>query len=84
MQNDNFGLTDLQVQTLKQEYEKHEKAGTIQRPIDINHLAALVKSMGMEEGEVSEQAIDNWWYSKDLRESIKKSLPEREPFTNHV
>ena len=80
MQNENVVLTDIQVQILEQEYERDETSGTIQRPIDINRLEALVKLMAMKEGEVSERAIDNWWYEKDLRESIKK----RGPLTTHV
>ena len=79
MQNDNFGLTDDQVQFMEQEYEKHKEAGTIQRPIDINHVKDLVKSMKMEGGEASEQAIENWWYYKFLKESIIKSKPDRYP-----
>ena len=79
MQDDNFGLTEEQVQFMKQEYEKHKEAGTIQRPIDINHVKDLVKSMKMEGGEASEQAIENWWYYKFLKESIIKSKPDRYP-----
>ena len=79
MQDDNFGLTEEQVQFMEQEYEKHKNAGTIERPIDNNHLKDLVKSMKMNRGEESEQAIENWWYYKDLTESIIKSKADRYP-----
>ena len=83
MQNENVGLTDIQVQILEQEYKKDETSGTVQRTIDINHLEALVKLMAMEEGEVSERAIENWWYEKDLKESLKK-MPKGRPYTEDM